>query len=454
MGEREVQELPLRFDTIFEGYMKLAALLLDAPPLDFTESSYSLREFAKMMQKSGFISLSAGLMVTKIHHSNIDDVYPDATVFGGAISDVQDEDILDGILDATDLAWMGEREELTSDMNSSPVDLGTRGDYHQHCRGDCSRDALAGSVQENKAKQMVKITLLRALVNRQEAKQAWIHEKMQKKARKMVEKELRKTNMKCNAEHTRGGKDRGDKYHALTAADADALAFHYKRAQKRSNAVKTMLALKVKNGRLQQLRDLDHPCHSAVMKMLDWSVQSSADCTEDAFASAPDGIAFRDAPFADFERPDHEFFRTPDSRGAQKVCNKARHSKAPADDAPASVRSRNAAGANFKVARELRELLVQFGFSGSRDLAELPEFVDLRSAYKRALLVLHPDKVKDSSHAGCTGATMDFLQLQGRYRDLLTRYYDVDAQDFSAEVKAHRKSQLRQRAKKAGSQGL
>merc|ERR1712129_126917 len=60
--ERHSTELPLRFDIIFEEYMKLAVLLLDTPPLDFTRSSYSLREFAKLMEKNGFISLDVGLM--------------------------------------------------------------------------------------------------------------------------------------------------------------------------------------------------------------------------------------------------------------------------------------------------------------------------------------------------------------------------------------------------------
>jgi len=38
-------------------------------------------------------------------------------------------------------------------------------------------------------------------------------------------------------------------------------------------------------------------------------------------------------------------------------------------------------------------------------------------------------------------AAMDFHQLRESYQDLLARYYDPDAQNFSTEVKAHRKSQ-------------
>eukprot|EP00931_Biecheleriopsis_adriatica_P041054 TRINITY_DN23508_c0_g1_i1.p1 TRINITY_DN23508_c0_g1~~TRINITY_DN23508_c0_g1_i1.p1 ORF type:complete len:113 (+),score=21.28 TRINITY_DN23508_c0_g1_i1:73-411(+) len=69
-------KLPLRFDVIFEEYMKLAGLLLDTT-LDFSQSSRSMREFAKVMQKNGFITLDAGLNVTAIHHSIIDDIYPE-----------------------------------------------------------------------------------------------------------------------------------------------------------------------------------------------------------------------------------------------------------------------------------------------------------------------------------------------------------------------------------------
>merc|ERR1712039_124025 len=105
-----------------------------------------------------------------------------------------------------------------------------------------------------------------------------------------------------------------------------------------------------------------------------------------------------------------------------------------------------------KVVRELRVLLKFLGFSGSRDLAELPKFEELRRAHKAALRSVHPDKLMEpkDSDASAPGA-LDFFQLQERYQALLARYYDTEAKDFRGEVKAHRKSQSRQgNAKKGG----
>merc|ERR1712039_1095267 len=115
----------------------------------------------------------------------------------------------------------------------------------------------------------------------------------------------------------------------------------------------------------------------------------------------------------------------------------ARQSKISAS-APASAHSETAIGANYKVVRELRALLKFLGFSGSRDLAELPGFEELRLAHKKALLSVHPDKLAEPPDPGASASdTLDFHQLQDRHRELLARYYDTDAKDFSREVKAH-----------------
>merc|ERR1712232_1465454 len=105
-----------------------------------------------------------------------------------------------------------------------------------------------------------------------------------------------------------------------------------------------------------------------------------------------------------------------------------------------------------KVVRELRALLKFLGFSGSRDLADLPEFEELQRARKAALVSVHPDKLMNPKDPGASAPeSLDFFQLQERYQALLARYYDIDAKDFSREVKAHRKIQSRQsKAKKGG----
>merc|ERR1712151_88162 len=127
-----------------------------------------------------------------------------------------------------------------------------------------------------------------------------------------------------------------------------------------------------------------------------------------------------------------------------KERSKARQSRISAS-APASAHSETAIGANYKVVRELRALLKFLGFSGSRDLAELPEFEQLRLAHKKALLSVHPDKLTDPEDPAVSApGALDYFQLQERHKELLARYYDADAKDFSREVKAHRKSQLRQ----------
>lgn len=245
--------------------------------------------------------------------------------------------------------------------------------------------------------------------------------------------------MKCNAEHVRGQKDRGDKYQTLLSKDANALAFHCKHA-KGSKAAKMMLAIKQKAGQLQrQLRDTDSAGCPAILRILGPAPKPHSSGEE-----KPPVKFLGSAASADFERPDTEAPGAQDDRGAQKMLHKARYSSTPSAT-PALLGPAKALGANLKVARELRKFLVALGFKGSRDLAELPEYSDLRRAYKHVLLVVHPDKAPRGTAMRASPASgeaaMDFHQLQESYQDLLARYYDPDAQNFNAEVKAHRKSQ-------------
>jgi len=453
---RDSFHLPLRFNVIFEEYMKLAGLLLDAA-VDFSQSSRSMREFAKMMHKNGFISLDPGLNVTAIHHSIIDNIYPDSTIFGGIITDEGDDDNLDGVLDTTELACSDESEEPSVGVFSGCAHSAEVADP-QFDRTECRDDAPTASVQRNKEKQMRKIILLKTLCDRQERKHAWIQQKVEKQSKKMLEKELRNTNMKSNVDTGRGQKDRGDKYQTMLSKDADALAFHARNAGKKtrgSKALRMMLAIQQKTGHLQQqLCDADHLRESAMLRILGSPLLPAGPSAGGAPAQAPGVTAHLSAASVAsscFERLDDGESRAHDVRAAFRASSRARQSKVSAG-APVFAHSDTTIGANYKVVRELRGLLKFLGFSGSRDLADLPEFEELRRARKAALPSVHPDKLMDSKDCDASAPeALDFFQLQERYKSLLARYYDTDAKDFSREVKAHRKTQSRQsNAKKAG----
>merc|ERR1711920_1093826 len=90
-------------------------------------------------------------------------------------------------------------------------------------------------------------------------------------AKKMLENELRKTNMKSNVERARGQKNRGDRYQTMLSKDADALAFHAKHAGKKrgSKCLKMMLAIKHKTCQAQQhLMDRESCSQQAIRSIL------------------------------------------------------------------------------------------------------------------------------------------------------------------------------------------
>jgi len=361
------------------------------------------------------------------------------------------------VLDTTDLASFDDSAELSVDVYSRCGDSAETADP-QFRKPDCRDDAPTTSVQRNKEKQMRKMALLRTLCDRQEHKHAWIQQKVEKQAKNMLERELSKTNMKSNADRGRGQKDRGDKYQTLLSKDADALAFHAQHAGKKtrgSKSLRMMLAIQQKTGHLQQqLRDIEGPNQSAILRILGSTLPPAGPSAEEAPAQAPDvkdHVPAKYVASSGFERLDDGESRARDVRAAQKERNRARQSKISAGT-PASAHSDTTIGANYKVVRELRALLKFFGFSGSRDLAELPEFEELRRAYKAALLSVHPDKLMEPKTFDANAPeALDFFQLQERYQALLARYYDTDAQDFCREVKVHRKSQRQHsNAKKGG----
>lgn len=461
---RDSFHLPLRFDIIFEEYMRLAGLLMDAG-LDFSQSSHSMRDFAKIMHKKGFISLDAGLNVMEIHHSIIEDIYPDSTIFGGVMNDEGDDDCLDGLLDPTELAFSDESAELSVDLFSGCAGSAEAAEP-QFGSTECRGEAPAASVQRNKEKQIRKLVLLKTLCDRQERKHAWIQQKVEKQAKNLLERELRNTTtMKSKVDHGRGQKNRGDKYQTMFSKDADALAFHSQHVGKKtrgSKPLRMMLAIQQKTGHLhQQLRDAENPSQSAILRILGSALPPAGPDAEGAPAQAGAGaegaagaaacLPAEGAASPGFERlDDGESRDRGDIRAAQRERSRARDSKASAG-ARARARSGTAIGANYKVVRELRTLLKLLGFSGSRDLADLPGFEELRRARKAALASVHPDKLAEPGGPG-TGdpQALDFFQLQERYQALLATCYDTDAKDFSREVKAHRKSQSRQSNAKKG----
>merc|ERR1740123_2409779 len=137
--------------------------------------------------------------------------------------------------------------------------------------------------------------LLKDLCNRQERKKAWIQQKVEKQTKKMLENELRKTNMKSNVERARGQKDRGDKYQTLLSKDADALAFHAKHAGKKnrgSKCVKMMLAIKHKSCQAQQrLTDRESGCQQQIRGILGSTLPPAEHRAEEAPEHEPDEAA-------------------------------------------------------------------------------------------------------------------------------------------------------------------
>merc|ERR1740123_1526178 len=149
--------------------------------------------------------------------------------------------------------------------------------------------------------------LLKDLCNRQERKKAWIQQKVEKQTKKMLENELRKTNMKSNVERSRGQKDRGDKYQTLLSKDADALAFHAKHAGKKkgSKCLKMMLAIKHKTCHTQQyLMDREGCSQLALRRILGSTLPPAEHTAEEAPEHERDEAAQHVAGGAGFERLD------------------------------------------------------------------------------------------------------------------------------------------------------
>merc|ERR1740123_1182932 len=150
--------------------------------------------------------------------------------------------------------------------------------------------------------------LLKDLCNRQERKKAWIQQKVEKQAKKMLESELRKTNMKCNVERSRGQKDRGDKYQTLLSKDADALAFHAKHAGKKnrgSKCVKMMLAIKHKTCQAQhRLTDRESHSQQAIRSILGSTLPLAENIAEVTTEYELHGVANHTDGISDVERLD------------------------------------------------------------------------------------------------------------------------------------------------------
>merc|ERR1712113_282984 len=87
------QALPLRVELMFEDYMRLAGIVLNFPELSFQKSSTNLRQFARALQNRELLVLNdgtegdlpaqiPGMVVLRVCHNFIDDMYPDEVVFG------------------------------------------------------------------------------------------------------------------------------------------------------------------------------------------------------------------------------------------------------------------------------------------------------------------------------------------------------------------------------------
>merc|ERR1719384_1970653 len=96
-------------------------------------------------------------------------------------------------------AWIQDEDAEFSVLSAEAAD-------QQLGETDSRDDSPTVIMQRNKEKQMRKMLLLKGLCDRQERKHAWIQQKVEKKAQSMLEKELRKLNMKSNVEHGRGQK--------------------------------------------------------------------------------------------------------------------------------------------------------------------------------------------------------------------------------------------------------
>lgn len=476
--------LPMRFDLIFEKYMRLAALVLDAPELDFAQSSRSFRQFAKVLERNRFVTLNTGregelagetpgLVVIKINHSAIDDIYPDNSVFAVVAAAGADEGYGDSVCDAEFLEAMDGR--LSEDADHASEDSGAceaslidslpfRSQHPSSCerydggQAPSLRVTIEDLVRKTKQQQTQKMLLLEDLFSKEEAKASKAERRIEKQALKAIEKEWRKVNLRP-CEHVRGQKHSSNKYgkkgkyDTILSGDAGTKASYAEMAHGPKAAL-MMLDIQsrgkhpgsLENGlAVQRILGAARPMISLTAGSNGGgacSITSSPTGNEAPCAAARPTVA--PTARAGLERPEDAFARSEDDRRA------AREARYGGGAGPSTAR---AAGdrASLKVSRKLRELLVVLGFVGSRSLADLPAFAELRRAYKKALLALHPDKLgrcdgsaeptsgSPEEHIRTTAAlyAMDFKKVQQRFEDLQGRFYDKGAEDFRADVKAH-----------------
>jgi len=451
--------LPMRIDDMFEGYIRFAALLLKLPELDFRQSSYNIRQFAKALEKKGFVGLNTkedadvvedpvGLVVMKIRHSIIDDIYMDSSVFSvlGRDSEHSDEE-----LNMTD-------DEFDSDKlcPCQPLrDNFKRGEVFQRRRQRLTQDMLR----------------LCSWHDEQNAKAEQEEKRKEKQTRKVVEKELRSMNVRVST----GGKFVDSKYQRRMKQDNAARAFELSRAgSSRSGlyglgGIELMLAIANKTGQKVE-GNLPGRCRlTNSFKNVPLSVCSGNGGSSSAFGHGNPPVA-NEAPLSfgpgnppmtvaaptGFERQDDPFgIRgvAPDG-SSQKVRDVPAGRKNPTEKITAEH-------AQMKISREQRKLLQLLGFEHCRNLMDLPKYADLRQSYKKTLLALHPDKAHaQMENVGASSmverddqtkniksskepllATTTFQEFQEQYMYLLKLFYDVDKQSFSAKVQKQQSSQ-------------
>lgn len=411
---------PLRIDRVFEKYMRLAGILLGLPELDFQQSSRSLRQFAKAMEKQGYLELNTaeeaalageipGMVVMKFFHNNIDDVYPDSTIF----------DVGDADEDAE--GWLG-------------ADWAVIGESVEYDACELLERGRVCGISRRRKQQRELMLHLHAVSSREEERLEQLQQRCDKAVRKAVEKEFRKLNIRCNAEAVRGQRKGGDsknKYQTLTNTDRDTLKFYACHSSKGSGQP---IASK--------LQFLENKLKKDTKCLGDKSRHLQTIMDKDSGGASREGVssicqAARAAQASlDFAKPGEEFEQSTDGRGRLKHETAAEPRTFYVGGVTAAV------GANLKLSSKYRWFLGLLGFESCTDLATLPMFADLRSSYKRASLVLHPDKLRDPA-VGEGGSTccelteMTFQDFQIHFEELQSTFYDAGQQDFSAAVKMH-----------------
>eukprot|EP00933_Yihiella_yeosuensis_P004940 TRINITY_DN10934_c2_g1_i1.p1 TRINITY_DN10934_c2_g1~~TRINITY_DN10934_c2_g1_i1.p1 ORF type:complete len:473 (-),score=93.82 TRINITY_DN10934_c2_g1_i1:116-1534(-) len=408
-SEQSLHLLPMRFDLIFEKYMRLGALLLDIPELDFAKSTKNLRQFAKAMEKNGFLSLAAGagedqselndaatdlvpgFTVTKINYDIIDDIYSDGSVFSAI--DIDDE-----------------------------VDLSV---------GNLTENDV---IQRKRAKQMKKMIELENLLAKQQEKADAAERKVHKELIKGIEKEWRRMNV-----------GRGEKYTTMMTQDEAARA-KYVETTKGCKAQKMMRVIQRKtlNHRNGAKLALTGGVHARLLALtMGVHRQSTSNANSSSFTEVQNPNLY--------EGSDADWNRTEDLRRQANWKNSKESDRA--------AEKQHASTYISKVKRELRELLEVLGFPASKHITDLPRFADLRRGYKKALLVVHPDKEplenaesvleakKDDEKASSKTPILEFQDFQKRYEELLMKFYDVSAEDFTTAVKQLRHAKEKEEQK-------